>query len=90
MVESIVRCGYCRKTLPPGAKVISAPGGLLFDSIRCRERYLREAPVNALANALRVTRSRLKARTILQAQAVYRNLGGRQWPRVKELLRAVL
>lgn len=86
----MARCDYCKNTIPTGVKAISLPGGLLFDSSRCRERYLRDAPVRVLANALRVARSRLKARAISEAQAVYRKLGGRDWSRVQKLLRAVL
>jgi hypothetical protein len=89
-IEGIARCGYCKKTIPAGVTALSSPDGFLFDSTRCRERYLRNAPLRAFANALRVARSRLKARTILRAEAVYRKLGGRGWPKVKVLLRAVL
>jgi len=87
---NIARCDYCEKTIPAGVKAIFSPGGLVFDSIRCRDRYLSDAPVKALANAVRVARSRLKARTILRTEAVYRKLPGRDWPKVKKLLRAVL
>ncbi len=87
---NIARCDYCNKTIPAGANAIMSSGGLLFDSIRCRTRYLRNASVKALANAVRVARSRLKARTILKAEAVYRQQGGRDWSTVKMLLRTVL
>lgn len=89
-MEGIIRCSYCKKMIGAGATPLSLPGGLLFDSLRCRERYLRNAPARALANALRVARSRLKARTILRAEAAYRKLGGRERSKVRELLRAVL
>ncbi len=87
---NIARCDYCKKTIPAGANALSLPGGFLFDSIRCRERYLGATRVRALANAVRVARSRLKARTILRAEAVYRQQGGRDWSTVKMLLRTVL
>ncbi len=46
--------------------------------------------VRRVANAVRVDRSRLKARAILRAREVYRRIGGRDWPKVKMLLGAVL
>jgi len=90
MPVTLARCDYCRKTIPEGVKAISLPGGFLFDSIRCRGRWLGNAPVKALANAVRVSRSRFKARTISRAEAVYRKLGGRDWSKVKKLLQAAL
>lgn len=86
----MARCDYCKKTIPTGVKPISLPDGTLFDSIRCRQRWLDNAPVRALANAIRVARSRLKTRTVLTAEAVYRKLRGRDWSKVKKLLLAVL
>ncbi len=73
-----------------GLKAIASPDGIVFDSIRCRERYMRSGLVRRLANAARVGRARLKARTILRAREVYRGIGGRDWLRVKMLLGAVL
>lgn len=87
---NLARCHYCKKPIPTGPKALHLPGGLLFDSTRCRERYLRNVPVKALANAVRVARSRLKAQTILRAESVYRKLGGRGWSKVRTLLWAVL
>lgn len=87
---TVARCGYCKKTIVVGAKAISSPDGMLFDSIRCKEGYIRSAFVRHVANAVRVDRSRLKARTILRAREVYRRIGGRDWPKVKMLLGAVL
>ncbi len=84
------RCGYCKQRIVFGLKAISSPDGILFDSIRCRERYMRSGMVRRIANAVRVSRSRLKARTILRAGEVYRRIGGRDWPKVKMLLNAVL
>lgn len=84
------RCDYCRKAIPAAARAIASIDGLLFDSIRCKERYLRLATLKALSNVTRVARSRLKARTIGNAEPVYRKLGGRDWSTVKMLLSAVL
>lgn len=85
-----LRCDYCKKAILVPANAIAAPGELLFDSIRCKQRYLRRASLKALSNVVRVARSRLKARTIAKAELVYRRLGGRDWPTVKILLGAVL
>lgn len=85
----IPRCEYCKKPIRAG-KAISAPGGLLFDSFRCRDRHLRKMRFEALRNTVRVARSRLKVRAISRAGALYRGLGGRDWPEVEELLRALL
>lgn len=85
-----MRCDYCRKAIPVPANAIAAPDGLLFDSTHCRQRYLRRASLRALSNVVRVARSRLKARTIANAEVVYRRLGGRDWSTVKLLLGAVL
>lgn len=85
-----VRCTYCQKAIPAAANAIAASGGLLFDSLRCKQRYLRRGALRALSNATRVARSRLKARTIGKAQAVYRALGGRDWSVVRMVLAAVL
>lgn len=87
---NLSRCDYCKKPIPAGAKAISSRDGLLFDSIQCKERYHRKATIHALANAVRVGRSQLKARTIARTEAVYRELGGRGWSKVEKLLRAVL
>lgn len=87
---NVARCGYCKKTITAGVKAISSPDGILFDSSRCKERYMTSGLVRQVANAVRVDRSRLKARAILRARAVYRRIGGRDWPKVKMLLGAVL
>ncbi len=86
----IARCDYCRNPIPAGGKVVSLPGGLLFDSTKCEQQHLIDAQFKAVANAVRVARSRLKARTILRAETVYRKLGAGGWPKVKKLLEAVL
>ncbi len=85
-----MRCDYCKEAIPAPANAIAGPGDLLFDSIRCRQRYSRRASLKALSNAVRVARSRLKARTIAKAEVVYGKLGGRDWSTVKMLLGAVL
>lgn len=86
----IARCDYCKKSIPTGAKAIPSPDGLLFDSTKCRQRYLTDAPLKALSNAVRVARSRLKARSISRAESVYRKREGRDWATVKKLLVAIL
>lgn len=83
------RCEYCRKTIRAG-RAISTPTGLLFDSLRCRDRYLRGRRLKDLQNAMRVARSRLKARAISKAEALYQELGEKDWPTVEEFLRALL
>jgi hypothetical protein len=85
-----VRCDYCKKAIETPANAITSSGGLLFDSMRCKERYLRRVSLRALSNVTRVARSRLKARTIAKGESVYRKLGGRDWSMVKMLLGAVL
>lgn len=85
----IARCEYCRKTIRAG-RAISTPTGLLFDSLRCRDRYMRKTRVKGLQNAMRVARSRLKARAISRAAAVYQDLGGKDWLKVEEILQALL
>lgn len=85
----MARCDYCRKTIRVG-KAISAPTGRLFDSLRCHALYLRNARLDALRNTMRVARSRLKARVVSKAETTYRGLGGRDWPKVEELLKALL
>jgi hypothetical protein len=84
------RCAYCKTWILSPVQAIASSGGLLFDSIRCKERYLRRATLKVLSNVTRVARSRLKARTIGKAEPVYRKLGGRDWSTVKMLLSAVL
>lgn len=83
------RCDYCRKPLRAG-RVVSDSGGLQFDSLRCRKRYVIAAQFRSLQNASRVARSRLKAIAILRAGRSYRELGGRDWALTERLLRAVL
>ncbi|MBI2205113.1 MAG: hypothetical protein HYU41_14790 [Candidatus Rokubacteria bacterium] len=85
-----LRCDHCKKPILAPANVIAASDGLLFDSMRCKQRYLRLASLKALSNVVRVARSRLKARAIAKAEVAYRRLGGRDWPMVKMLLGAVL
>ncbi len=84
-----LRCAYCKKAIPAG-KAISHPTGLHFDSVRCRDQYLASAPVKGLQNVVRVARSRQKSAIISKAKVVYRGLRGRDWPKVEQLLRAVL
>jgi hypothetical protein len=83
------RCDYCRKPLRAG-RVVSGPGGLQFDSVRCGERHLIAAQFRNLQNASRVARSRLKASAIARGGRVYRELGGRDWSLTERLLRALL
>lgn len=85
-----VRCADCKKPILAPAQAIASFGGVLFDSVRCKERYLRRDTLKALSNVTRVARSRLKARTIENAEPVYRKLGGRGWSRVKMILNALL
>ncbi len=85
-----VRCDYCKKPIPAAANALAGAGGLLFDSLRCKEGYVLRGALRALSNATRVARSRLKARTVAKAEAVYRKLGGRDWSAVRMLLAAVL
>jgi hypothetical protein len=88
-VAANARCDYCRRVLRAD-RIVPGPGGLQFDSVKCRQGYVSAAPVKALQNGLRVARSRLKGGTIARAGALYRSLGGRQWSLVERLLRAVL
>lgn len=83
------RCDDCRKPLRVG-RVVSGPGSLQFDSVRCRERHLIATQFSNLQNALRVARSRLKASAIARVGRVYRELGGRNWSLTERLLRAIL
>jgi hypothetical protein len=83
------RCDYCRKPLRAGCGV-AGPRGTQFDSTACRKAYLSTAQLKALQNGLRVARSRLKAAAISRAAGTYRNLGGRDWPLVEQLLRSLL
>jgi hypothetical protein len=83
------RCDHCRRLLRSG-RVVTGPGGLQFDSLRCREQHQSTAQLKTLQNGLRVARSRLKAATIVRSAVIYRRLGGREWPLVERLLRAIL
>ena len=83
------RCDECGKPLRAGGG-ITGPRGTQFDSVACRKVYLSSTQLKALQNGLRVARSRLKAATISRAAGIYRNLGGRDWPLVEELLRSLL
>ncbi len=56
----------------------------------CSEGGVVDQEFRRLQNALRVARSRLKARTIGLAERVYREQGGVDWNRVRRLLRAIL
>jgi hypothetical protein len=83
------RCDQCGKPLRAG-RVVGSPDGMQFDSLTCRKAYSETAQMRALQNVLRVARSRLKATAITRAASIYRHLGGRDWPLVERVLRAIL
>jgi hypothetical protein len=88
-MASVSRCDYCRKIIRAG-RGIEGPAGTQFDSVTCRKAYLGQSELKSLQNRLRVARSRLKAAAIAHAGASYRNLGGRDWPLVEQVLRSLL
>jgi hypothetical protein len=51
---------------------------------------MSKSELKSLQNGLRVARSRLKAAAIARAGISYRNLGGRDWPLVEQVLRSLL
>lgn len=89
MASVTARCDHCRKALRAGHG-IEGPGGIQFDSLTCRKAYMSKSELKSLQNGLRVARSRLKATAIARASTSYRNLGGRDWPLVEQVLRSLL
>jgi hypothetical protein len=89
MASVTARCDHCRKVLRAG-RGIEGPGGTQFDSLTCRRAYMSRSELKGLQNGLRVARSRLKAAAITRAGTSYRNLGGRDWPLVEQVLRSLL
>ena len=89
MASFTARCDYCRKPVRAG-RGIEGPGGTHFDALRCRREYMTASELRKLQNQLRVARSRLKAAAIARAGISYRNLGGRDWPLVEQILRSIM
>ena len=83
------RCDHCRQPVRVG-RGLEGPGGTQFDSLTCRKAYVSTCELKGLQNGSRVARSRLKTAAIARAAIVYRNLGGREWPLVEQVLRSLL
>jgi hypothetical protein len=83
------RCDHCRKPLRVG-RSIEGPGGTQFDALTCRKAFVTRSDLRVLQNGLRVARSRFKAAAIARAGTTYRDLGGRDWPLVEQVLRSLL
>ena len=89
MASVAARCDHCRKVLR-ASRSIDGPGGTQFDSLVCRQAHTSKTELKRLQNGLRVARSRLKTAAIKRAAISYRNLGGRDWVLVEQVLRALL
>ena len=89
MLAVTARCESCRKPLRAG-RGMAGPGDTQFDTVTCREAYVRTLQMKRLQNGIRVARSRFTAGVISRAGATYRQLGGRDWPLVERLLESLL